>query len=41
MPVLKLISSDNEPFDVDVDIAKQSTTIKNMLEGMFFSVDLA
>jgi S-phase kinase-associated protein 1 len=35
MPNVKLQSSDGEVFDVDVDVAKVSMTIKNMLEGEF------
>ena len=34
MPVIKLQSSDGEVFEVDVEIAKASNTIKTMIEGM-------
>jgi len=33
MPMIKLQSSDGEIFDVDVEIAKASNTIKAMIEG--------
>lgn len=33
MPSLKLQSSDGEIFQVDTQIAKQSNTIRTMLEG--------
>jgi len=33
MPILKLQSSDGEVFQVETQIAKQSNTIRTMLEG--------
>ena len=34
MPIIKLQSSDGETFPVDVDIARQSVTIRKMLEDL-------
>ena len=34
MPSIKLQSSDGETFPVDVDIARQSVTIRTMLEDL-------
>lgn len=34
---IKLQSSDGDTFDVEVEIAKQSATIKTMLEGKIIS----
>ena len=40
MPSIKLQSSDGEVFPVDIDIAKQSVTIKQMLEDLDVKVPL-
>lgn len=40
MPTIKLQSSDGELFEVDVEIAKQSVTIKTMLEGKMVNLRL-
>ena len=34
MPIIKLQSSDGDVFEVDVEIAKQSITIKTMLDDL-------
>ena len=34
MPVIQLVSSDGEKFPVELDIIKQSVTIKTMLEDL-------
>lgn len=36
MATVKLISSDNEDFTVDKEVAEKSVLIKNMLEGMLW-----
>ena len=41
MPSIKLQSSDGEVFEVDVEIAKQSVTIKTMLEGNIWYIYIA
>lgn len=33
MPQIKLQSSDGESFEIDLEVARQSVTIKTMLEG--------
>lgn len=41
MPMIKLQSLEGEVFEIDVEIARQSVTIKTMLEGnqkLFYSV---
>lgn len=41
MPMIKLQSLEGEVFEIDVEIARQSVTIKTMLEGnqkSFYSV---
>ena len=38
MPAIKLQSSDGELFEVDVEIAKTSNTIKTMIEGKLAEV---
>ena len=35
MPNIKLSTSDGEVFELDVEIVKQSVTIKTMLEGKY------
>jgi len=39
MPVIKLKSSDGEVFDVDVEVAKASVTIKTMLDDLGIEED--
>lgn len=39
MPSIKLISSDGDVFETDVEIAKQSVTIKTMLEDLGMDED--
>ena len=33
---IKLQSSDNTTFEVSLDVASMSTTLKNMFDGMFY-----
>ena len=40
MSIIKLQSSDGEIFDVEIEIAKASNTIKNMIEGEGYSYEL-
>ena len=40
MPTIKLQSSDSEVFPVDVEVAKQSVTIKTMLEDLGMDEDV-
>lgn len=39
MPIIQLQSSDGEVFDVDIEVAKVSKTIKTMLEELGFNED--
>ena len=39
MPTMKLQSSDGDVFDVDVEIAKASNTIKTMIEDLGMDED--
>ena len=39
MPIIKLQSSDGEIFPVEVDIARQSVTIKTMLDDLGMDED--
>ena len=41
MPTIKLQSSDSEVFPVDVEVAKQSVTIKTMLEDLGMDEDVS
>jgi S-phase kinase-associated protein 1 len=39
MPNIKLQSSDGEIFEIEVEIARQSVTIKTMLEGKCYKAE--
>ncbi|KAI2810960.1 hypothetical protein RDWZM_002203 [Blomia tropicalis] len=39
MPIIKLLSSDEEPFEVDVDIARMSITLRTMLDDLGIEED--
>ena len=39
MPIMKLQSSDGDVFEVDVEIAKASNTIKTMIEDLGMDED--
>lgn len=39
MTSVQLISEDGETFTVDIEVAKKSEVIKNMIEGTLFKLD--